>query len=115
MDKYIKVETVKGIIRQVCFGLALDEETEKALIDAIDEIVSKSGKDSLIKEQTEWIFNSIKSKMDELYDISAYNEKKFNGEDMKAFFYGEQRGIERVHHQVKVVKEDFYKIFNDEG
>ena len=115
MAKCISAEAAKIAIRRVCFGLCLDEETEKALIDAIDETVSKSGKDPLIKEQAEWIFNSIKSKLDELYDIAAYNEKKFNGEDMKAFFYGEQRGIERVHHQVKVVKEDFYKIFYDEG
>lgn len=38
MDKYVRAEAAKGAIGRVCFGLVLDEETEKALTDAIDEI-----------------------------------------------------------------------------
>ena len=37
MSKYIRAEAAKGAIGRVCFGLVLDEETEKALKDAIDE------------------------------------------------------------------------------
>lgn len=41
MSDYVSKKAVKGAIGRVCYGLVLDEETEKALKDEIDKIPSK--------------------------------------------------------------------------
>ena len=35
--EYVNKVTVRGAIRKACFGLVLDKDTEKVLMDAIDE------------------------------------------------------------------------------
>lgn len=40
MPDYVSKKAVKGAIGRVCYGLVLDEETEKALKDGIDALPS---------------------------------------------------------------------------
>ena len=49
-SNYISAEAAKGAIRRVCFGLVLDEETEKALTDAINEIPAEDVKKNVYGE-----------------------------------------------------------------
>lgn len=56
MSEYVNKITAKGAIERVCFGLVLDEETEKALTDAIDEIQAEDVKKNVCGK---WIEKEI--------------------------------------------------------
>lgn len=47
--KCISAELAKLKIQRVCFGLCLDEETEKELTDAIDEIPAEDVKKKCLR------------------------------------------------------------------
>lgn len=55
MGKCISAELAKLKIQRVCFGLCLDEETEKALTDAIDETQAEDVKRNVYGE---WEYHS---------------------------------------------------------
>ena len=79
--KCISAELAKLKIQRVCFGLCLDEETEKALTDAIDETQAEDVKKNVYGE---WIEKEIWRPLphdispmfyDDSYDEITHSEK----------------------------------------